>query len=1076
MSYTDRSNDADWKNGMPRHRWLGFLQATSSVGVIAGLAVAASAGLPYANIPLDPRIPTVVGQGAPLVFGAGMAAIMSSLAGLWWTHSRIKTPLNRLHLAVDEAVVDGFERRLDVPQTGIGAVLSNAVDRLQDTVVSITAADLSDGEDRMRMVFRKDAASKFQGILAALSNAHEVILEQGQERAAKQDSVFERTSQAAKALEKTVSLYQSEHGELSTIVKVSKDALRAIHSQLMRLKQVDPASVNAVIEQLDMQATSIASLIEANQRAFGDAGNASESLRRASDDLSASFLQVKSELQQTAQDSRAETQQANASLFDAIDELTGKLQVIEESLGASAAEVASTSQNLREHSAALQQDQQRNQAAFSSALGAFSDQYQGLIRSATADLKGAISASHVELAKAARDSSEKTNASLASLDKAVRQELEEIQTAASRFDTSLTRTLRDSQSGVEASMSWLDRSITELIGRNQSAVETSLSSLDNSISKSLQQNRDAIDGAVGAMTDEVTKDLSARREETTGAIIELVNKMRDQVAHGQGSLAEAVFNMECLSDAVGAAEARLEAAATAASNVFEQTADETRSSLSGLTRKTADELEASVANARDKMSAAADSIGEVAAAAVHDELQTVREASDHHAAFLRETTAQMRAEADRLGEAQQASDIVRSIASTTEQQLRAVSQTVETKSEAAVQAFERAAHDVERRSSGIVDRLDTVKARADKSSEVLGSSIEPLVSLLARARSTLDTIASVEESQLAPSLRRIQSSLRGISIYLEESGDEQLSQLTDTIRNEMRRTADGVTGPIDQLGSTLGEQRQKLEEIEAALLRSPDGGAQVSPELLREIGELCADQIAAANARSQGIEQSINTHFDLLGKAVNELREQTPQQIEKAVETLSARLEQQTSVREPGVKTALSALQSSIEKRLSALQDTSSAISQQTLQIDETVLEAVADKATQAGIGKLAEEVRGQLQAIAKDLNSAKTDAPAAASEDQSADDDPDHDHPANAPLGRQISVIEGLIGAVEAQAIELAKVATESPDLIKEMPGATEALESAEAALSAWTRQLDNLSTAVAIAKDAAFAPKQAA
>ncbi|MEM9500794.1 MAG: hypothetical protein AAF941_02995 [Pseudomonadota bacterium] len=1077
MSYRNSTIEAEWRDGMPRHRWFGFLRATSSIGVLAGVATSASAALPYATIPFDPRIPVVTGSGAPIVFGAGVAMIVASIASLWWANARVRKPLDQLHLAVDNAVADGFHKRLDLPGHGIGPILTNVADRLQDITVSITDVGFEDGERRLRMVFRDDAAAKFQGILSSLSSLHDGIVAREAERDEQQRAVLERTARAALTLEEVALQHNTEQLKLSAAVQNSRDALSAIQDHLTRLQQIDPSSVNAVIERLGEQTRSIVSIIETNSSVRGEVGEASQSLQETSNELRNSFRRLKRELEETADNARGVTQKREAMLVAAVSSMEAKLRGIEESLEGASEDVSLTGEKLRAASDALKNDQARNQEVFAHALGTFSSNCDGLLESVQADLKHSITNAHVEVAKSVRDNSYAINETLENVDRSVSRRLQDIEEATSQFDRAITTAFRDNQTAIEASLSWLDRSVTDIIGHNQSAVEDSVSRLDSSISKSLQYNSEAIDGAVVTITDEVRRDLSTQRAESTAAIEKLINQMRDQVADGQSSLAEAVFNTECLSDALGAAEARLEASVAAASNVFEQSALEARTSLSELARKTADSLEASVAGASEKMTAAADGIGTVAASALREELVSVRTAADEHAEFLREATLQMRAEADRLGEAQQASEIVRSMARTAEEQLREVSKSFEDKSEAAIQSVERAAHDVEYRSKDTAQRIDKVHHQAEKSNELLLSSIEPLAGLLGRTRTMLENISEIEESQLGPSLRRIQSSLRGISNYIEESGDEQLSRMTTAVREEMRRTASGITNPIEELLPAVSEQRDKIAEMEAGLRKLAESGSGVSVDLAREVADLCADQIAAANMRLHEIENGIETRLDVLGTAIEQVRVQTPQQIEQAVDTLTARFEERASARQAGLEAAFTMLQSSVEKQLSLLSDARDSVEAKEVVVDKASIETAAANAVESGISKLAEDLKTRLEAISARVSdaSSKNVTSENASAAGAAPTEPVKPV-VNAPLDQQITAIQGLVEAVEQQAIELAHVATASPELLSEMPEARDALASAENALAAWTRQLDNVSTAVAIAKDASHQEKRAA
>jgi Apolipoprotein A1/A4/E domain len=70
--------------------------------------------------------------------------------------------------------------------------------------------------------------------------------------------------------------------------------------------------------------------------------------------------------------------------------------------------------------------------------------------------------------------------------------------------------------------------------------------------------------------------------------------------------------------------------------------------------------------------------------------------------------------------------------------------------------------------------------------------------------------------------------------------------------------------------------------------------------------------------------------------------------------------------------------------------------------------------------------------------------------------------------LGEKIERVCALIEAVEQDATAIAHAVIADPSALASMPGATGSLASAEMAMAAWTKQIDNVSTAVAIAIDA--------
>jgi hypothetical protein len=1081
MSFVKRPVNRDWHNGMPRHRWLSFLRGTASTGVLAGVTASACAALPYTGIVVDPRIPVVTGSGAPVVFGAGLAMVVASIASLWWANARIRKPLDRMHLAVGRAVSDGFRSKLDLPTNGIGPILINTTDRLHDITVSVTDADLHDGERHLRMVFRNDAASRFQGILSSLNTVHDGIIAREAERDQQQRAILERAARAALTLEEATLRHDTERLRLAAAVQDSKETLAAIHAHFTRLQQIDPSAVDAIITRLGDQTQSIIAIVDANRAAHGQLGNASDSLRHSSDDLRNSFQQIKREFEDAAVDVRTVTRKQEAALTEAVSTMESRLREIEANLARTSENVSLTGHQLRATSDALQNDQARNQAAFAQALDAFSANCNRLLGSVHAGLNSSMTTTHAAIRKSIESSNATMNETLANLDRAVTRRLREVEAATGQFESAITAALRGNQAAIEASVSWLDASIAGAIERNQNAIEQSTSEIGDSVSKALALQSAAIAGSVTALTTEIGKDLAANQERLAASAQRFETELVSRMTDGRDVLNDAIDKVDRLLDAAEAAEARLGHAVETASQAIEQTAQATGEDLAALTRKTAAAIETMVHEVDAKLDVATQGVGQAAVDAMNSRMGAVHQAAELHAGFLKAATAQMRKEAERLGEAQYASDIVRSMAQLAEEQLRGVSKAFEDKSEAAIQAFQRAAHEIEHRSKGTAERIEKVHAQAEKSNALLSSSIEPLVGLLGRTRTVLDNISEIEADQLGPALRRIQSSLHGITSYIETSGDEQVSRVTAAVREEMRRTAADITGPIDQILPAVSEQNQKLVQLESALQQLGKMGANASSDLIREITEFCADQIAAAIARLNKVENGIEDRLNHIGNAIEQVRVQTPQQIEQAVDTLRARFDERAGARQAGMETAFEMLQASIEKQLSALSATMNRIATAQTETTHNSVESAAAKVVENGISKLADELKARLDTMSahiadRNAQIGSADGARNGSFGLGAAEATLAKGATNPPLNQQISAIQGLIEAVERQAIELAHVATEHPELLSEMPEAGEVLASAEDALAAWTRQLDNVSTAVAIVRDAAHMDKRAA
>lgn len=213
------------------------------------------------------------------------------------------------------------------------------------------------------------------------------------------------------------------------------------------------------------------------------------------------------------------------------------------------------------------------------------------------------------------------------------------------------------------------------------------------------------------------------------------------------------------------------------------------------------------------------------------------------------------------------------------------------------------------------------------------------------------------------------------------------------------------------------------------------------------------------------------------GDAIDQVRKQTPEQLERAVDRLADKLEERAQSRQLGLEAAFAMLHSSVEKQIVILSETSRNLNEKGLGISEKSIETAAAKGAESSIGKLANELKAKLEAISLRVAGNQTHGGTSEPDAAIGQIEPARSSPvANGQLDQQITAIQGLVAVMETQAIELAQVATQNPELLSEMPDAAEALVAAENALAAWTRQLGNVSTAVAIAKDASLGQKRAA
>jgi hypothetical protein len=511
---------------------------------------------------------------------------------------------------------------------------------------------------------------------------------------------------------------------------------------------------------------------------------------------------------------------------------------------------------------------------------------------------------------------------------------------------------------------------------------------------------------------------------TTATVQERLSQLSVQAAADvQDVVHEASARVERLSDHVDNAELRLIAAVESTESTLTAQTASVQSRLTSLSTEAIDRLEEIILRTDTRLLEVVAGTGDAAANALLNEMAPVRDAARDHGLWLRGAMMQMRHETERLSEAQQAAMAVRALSAAAEEQLRTISDKLSHNAEGVTLATERAMHDIETRSQDTNARLDRVSNQAERATAALTNTIEPLVGLLGKTRATIENMANIEESQLAPALRRIQSGLVGLTQQLEERDEDYVRKTSAALRDQVRRSVDELAAPIEALGTSFGQQRKQIEAIEIGLSTISSRGEKLPQELAKTIGTWCADQLHAASDRMISLENGIEQRIESFGKALNRVADATPKHID----------------------TAIGALHDDIAKQLAGL----SAAQQNMPVIDMDAIAATTKEAALQNVTVLTESLKSQLADLAAQTR--------AVPEQEQLD------------LGGQIEKVCALIEAVEREATAIAYAAIEDPASLAQKPDAAIALQAAERALGGWSKQIGNVSTAVAIAMDAA-------
>ena len=943
MGYTTNTED------FPKHRWLSFFWGASTVGVASGLYAAATAALPLLDIAVDSRIPLVTGAGAPFVAGAGLLMVFTSLSSLWWAKSRIQRPLNRFNDAAQDAVRDGFNQRLSIGNSGIGAQLSHAANQLHSTILSITDAGLDDGNKRLRLAFRGSAADRFENIMASLKGVHDTIVSREGERDAVYQQAVMRTDLAAQCLERTSSIHDEEQKRLQDAVAASQTGLEAIRTQLATLAEIKPEQINRVVDALRDQASIIDGLIAHNEAATNQVQSTTNSFGVISASMSAAFDRLHVELMQSADGARSMTSDREAHMVQAFEQLQATLRTLVQDVEAAKDDVANSSNALRTAGQTVTSTATSQSEAIKASLMAIANGAGQMISTLSSDLHTSVAQVDGQLKAAMADTSAKVD------------------------------NFSNIAGGIE----------TRLLG----TVE-------------------ATEAAISATTTNVHNRLTHLSEQAVIDVQDIMNEARARV--------------ERLSDHVDSAELRLVAAVEATETVLTAQTSGVQSRLASLTSKAVDSLEEIITRTDARLLEMVVGTGDAAANALLNEMAPVRDSAREHGLWLRAAMAKMREETERLAEAQQAAMAVRSLSAAAAEQLRTISEKLSNNAEEVTLASERAMHGIETRSQDTNARLDRVGDQAERATIALTNTIEPLVGLLGKTRATIENMANIEESQFAPALRRIQSGLVGLTQQLEERDEEYVRKTSTALRDQVRRSVDELAAPLEALGTSFGQQRKQIEAIEIGLSTISTRGEKLPQELAKTIGAWCADQLHAANDRMMSMESGIEQRIENFGKVLNRIADSTPKHID----------------------TAINALHDDITKQLASL-----IAAQKTLpNIDMDTISATAKEACLQGVTALTEGLKEQLAALA-----AKTRT--------IPEQGPEHEQ---LDLGGQIEKVCALIEAVEQEATAIAYAAIDNPNSLAEKPEATRALQAAERALGGWSKQIGNVSTAVAIAMDA--------
>jgi hypothetical protein len=629
----------------------------------------------------------------------------------------------------------------------------------------------------------------------------------------------------------------------------------------------------------------------------------------------------------------------------------------------------------------------------------------------------------------------------------LKQQLTQTANGARDLTTAREAELVSAVDQVKATLQQLETTLT-VAGNEVAATSSTLRDAGQTLSATATDQSRAITTSVISMGRRADELVAGLHTDLQNTVAKVDSELASSMADARDTLGDAVAKVERLSDIADSVETRLNVSTDAAEAGFAETNVKFDTRLKQLTDHALSQFEAMVSDTDARLTGAVAGTGQSAVNALVAELAPVKGAATDHAAWLRAAMTQMREETERLSEAQQAAMAVRALSAATEAQLRGVSQTLTDNAEQMALATERAVHGVEKRTIDANRRMEVINTQAERATKVLADTIEPLVGLLGRTRNMLDNMAEIEQSQLAPALRRIQSGLTGIANQLEENEEMHLRKTGDIVRDQVRRSVAEFVAPVEAIGPAFEQQSGQIKALEAALVAVTARGEQLPNQLVKHVGTWCADQLRDASDRMIAAETGLEARIGLLSDALEELRTDTPKQIDRLISNVTQQFEARATNSDTGIEDALRMLQSSVEKQVATL----IAAQENTPVIDMKAINTAAENAARSSISTLADSLKAQINDLTLIARAPQTG-------DQSAQDD---------SLGTQIERVCSLIEAVEHHATTIAHAAVADPAALAKMPDAVEALVSAERALGAWSRQIDNVSTAVAIAMDA--------
>jgi hypothetical protein len=458
--------------------------------------------------------------------------------------------------------------------------------------------------------------------------------------------------------------------------------------------------------------------------------------------------------------------------------------------------------------------------------------------------------------------------------------------------------------------------------------------------------------------------------------------------------------------------------------------------------RVAAELSELVLSSDARLDSAARSVGESARHHIESALVATTTATHAHLDGLQDAFSQIKQETDWLIQAQQAVGAVRSLTQNSSDHLKQTIDVFTRTSETALTSLTRSTAEITARSGEMTKSVGKHQAQMQRA-------VTPLVAILDKAQSALDHIAHVEAGKLLPALEKIGTALGALEYGMERHDTEKTKHILAAIKTQMDAPVFLVTNAAENLSVEFATVRSEL-----TVLQKNQGA--LPGELADRISQWIEIRLGAATARITAGQNDVSETLATIRDQVTAL----PERLETPPADIGGMIQAQTALvlaeirliladvsKENGPSPDLPAIRSDINRSMARMEERLAASPN-----------AMADLVA-AGLRTELKSLRKNLQQLSADVQE-HTTAPNVAS--------PQPDD-SGMSLDARVAHALLIISAVEEQATSVAAQALAAPQDFAGSPELKATLDRTEQALSGWTDRLNNVATAVAMARDAA-------